>query len=133
MRKELVIMLPPDNDPNHSFDPMEMVLFLEELEAEQMKLFRHIANNEQRIAALEATLEQLQSLPGYQPQFSLVENLNMALGTLRESIEMARSVFTAERLSDAHASAACYLASQGISSDDSPVDATDNRVENRHD
>jgi len=109
---------PADDHANHSFR-------LEALEAEQMKLLVYIANSEQRIAVLEATLGRLQSLPGYQPQFSLAENLRMALGTLNDSIVMAHAVLAAGRLSDAHASAACYLASMGIPDDDSSLETAD--------
>lgn len=113
---------PPDNNPNHSL--MEIVPFLEELEAEQLKILGRIVNNDQRIAALEAALGQV--------QYSLAENLSIALGTLKESIEMARSVLAAEHLSDAHASAARYLASRGISSEDSSSVIVDECVKNTH-
>jgi hypothetical protein len=116
---------PADDHPNTSFDRMDIVPILEELEAEQMKLYAHIANNEQRIAALEATLTRLQTLPGYQPHFSLAENLRMVLRTLKASSVMARAVLATEPLSDAQASAACYLASLGVPSDDSSPDAAD--------
>lgn len=114
-----------DDHPKTSYDLKEIAASLEELEAEQLKLLTYIANKEQRIALLEATLRQSQSLPGYQPQFSLVDNLKMALGTIDDSIVMARAVLAAERLSDAQASAAGYLTSRGIPFDDPSPDAAD--------
>jgi hypothetical protein len=106
--------IPPDDNSNRPSDLKEITSALEELEAEQLKMLVSIANNEQRIAVLEATLREPQSLPGYQPQFSLVENLRMALGTIDDSIVMAHAVLAAKHLSDAQASAIGYLASRGI-------------------
>ena len=125
--------IPTDDNLNRSHDLKQIAASLEELEAEQLKLLAYIANNEQRIALLEATLRQPQSLPGYQPQFSLVENLRMALGTIDDSIVMAHAVLAAERLTDAQASAAGYLASRGILFDDPSPDAADDRAENTRD
>jgi hypothetical protein len=120
--------IPMDDDLDRSYNLKEIAASLEELEAEQLKLLAYIANNEQRIALLEATLRQPQSLPGYQPQFSLIENLRMALGTIDDSIVMARAVLAAERLADAQASAAGYLASRGIPFDTLSPDAADGRA-----
>jgi len=125
--------IPKDDDLDRSRALKQIAASLEELEAEQLKLLTYIANNEQRIALLEATLRQAQSLPGYQPQFSLLDNLRMALGTIDDSIVMARVVLAAKRLSDAQASAAGYLASQGIPFDDFSPDAADGCAENSHD
>jgi hypothetical protein len=130
-------MLPPDIPTDDNLDRShalkQIAASLEELETEQFKLLTYIANNEQRIALLEATLQQSQSLPGYQPQFSVVDNLRMALGTIDDSIVMARAVLAAKGLADAQASAAGYLASQGIPFDDPSLDAADDRAENTHD
>jgi len=122
-----------DDNRDRSHTLKQIATSLEELEAEQFKLLTYMANNEQRIALLEATLGQTQSLPGYQPQFSLVENLHMALGTIDDSIVMARAVLAAERLSDAQASAAGYLASRGIPFDDPSPGAADECAENTRD
>jgi hypothetical protein len=134
-RKEPETMLPcgasTDDHPNHSFDLAEIVPSLEALEAEQLKLLAHIANNEQRIAALGATIQRLQALPGYQPHISLLDNLRMALGTFDDSLVMARAVLVAEQLSDAHTSAAGYLATLGILANTSSPDAVNDRAGNR--
>jgi hypothetical protein len=125
--------IPMDDDLDRSHALKQIAASLEELETEHLKLLAYIANNEQRIALLEATLQQSQSLPGYQPQFSLVDNLRMALGTIDDSIVMARAVLAAEQLSDAQASAAGYLASQGIPFDDPSPNAADECAENTRD
>jgi hypothetical protein len=125
--------MPIDDNLDPSYNLKVIAASLEKLEAEHLKLLVYIVNNEQRIALLETTLRQAHSLPGYRPQFSLVENLTMAFGTINDSIMMARMVLAAEHLEDAHANAASYLASRGISFDDPPPNVADGRVENTHD